>query len=208
MWQSVRNVVISVNNASLNSNIRTLSVTNHETRRVIQEKAYERQSAPPGIAQSSCAGTITPRSARSSRVRLGHRVVGHNREPMLRTTANQLWTRVVPAARQAYPAAGVAVSPHARSRTPVGRVIRPGRTRLFCPLPPRQSPTLTSGASPLPPQTQRTFAAAAADDDAHAVSDTPESKPRFTPSTATRRALFGTPSSDHRPISRHRRSPR
>jgi len=43
---------------------------------------------------------------------------------MLRTTANQLWTRVVPAARQAYPAAGVA--------------------------------------------TQRTFAAAAADDDAHA----------------------------------------
>lgn len=56
--------------------------------------------------------------------------------PMLRTTANQLWTRVVPAARQAYPAAGVAVSPRARSRTPVGRVIRPGRTRLFCPLPP------------------------------------------------------------------------
>ena len=93
--------------------------------------------------------------------------------PMLRTTANQLWTRVVPAARQAYPAAGVAVSPHARSRTPAGRVMRPGRTRLFCPLPPRQSPTLTSGASPLPPQTQRTFAAAAADDDAHAVSDNP-----------------------------------
>ena len=57
-------------------------------------------------------------------------------------------------------------------------------------------------------ETQRTFAAAAADDDAHAVSDTPESKPRFTPSTATRRALFGTPSSDHRPISRYRRSPR
>ena len=163
------------------------------------------------IRQSTCAGTIiTPR--RSARFQLcairAPCFRGTIASPMLRTTANQLWTRVVPAARQAYPAAGVAVSPHARSRTPVGRVIRPDRTRLFCPLPPCQSPTLTSGASALPPQTQRTFAAAAADDDAHAVSDTPESKPRFTPSTATRRALFGTPSSDHRPISRYRRSPR
>jgi len=132
---------------------------------------------------------------------------------MLRTTANQLWTRVVPAARQAYPAAGVAVSDLTRSQTPVGRVIRLApRSFLISPLPylfpVSMSATLTFHASPFPTQTQRTFAAAAADDDAHAVSDTPESKPRFTPSTATRRALFGTPSSDHRPISRYRRSPR
>lgn len=156
----------------LNSNTRTLSHTNHETRRVFPEKAYERQFAPPGIARSRHDHTTIGPFFALCEIRAPC-CWGTIASPMLRTTANQLWTRVVPAARQAYPAAGVAVSPHARSRTPAGRVMRPGRTRLFCPLPPRQSPTLTSGASPLPPQTQRTFAAAAADDDAHAVSDNP-----------------------------------
>ena len=97
---------------------------------------------------------------------------------MLRTTANQLWTRVVPAARQAYPAAGVAVSDLTRSQTPVGRVIRLApRSFLISPLPylfpVLMSATLTFHASPFPTQTQRTFAAAAAEDDAHAVSEPP-----------------------------------
>jgi len=142
-------------------------------------------------------------------VRLGHRVLlGHNREPDAPNDRQ-------PALDPGRPG-GQAGLPGRRSRGESPRALANARGTghpawpdpAFLPATPRQSPTLTSGASPLPPQTQRTFAAAAADDDAHAVSDTPESKPRFTPSTATRRALFGTPSSDHRPISRHRRSPR